>query len=168
MHREYDLSAVNVLVVEDSDFMRSLMADILDALSVGTVVTATNGEEAKGHIEASGDGTGVVFDIVFSDWAMEPVSGIELLNWVREHPNPDVQFIPFIMVSAYSTLEWVIDARDDGVTEFLTKPVSVKTIVARLTSVIEKPRAFVKAAGYFGPDRRRRDIPFDGQDRRKR
>ncbi|MEM6517000.1 MAG: response regulator, partial [Bacteroidota bacterium] len=142
MHREYDLSAVNVLVVEDSDFMRTLMADILDALSVGKVVMAKDGEQAKKLIEESGDGTGVVFDIVFSDWAMQPVSGIELLNWVREHANPDVRFMPFIMVSAYSTLEWVTQARDDGVTEFLTKPVSVKTIVARLTSVIEKPRAF--------------------------
>ncbi|MEM6902196.1 MAG: response regulator, partial [Pseudomonadota bacterium] len=139
MHREYDLSAVNVLVVEDSDFMRSLMADILEALSVGKVVTATDGEEAKKYIQESGDGTGIIFDLVFSDWAMEPVTGIELLSWVREHPNPDVRFIPFIMVSAYSTLEWVTQARDDGVTEFLTKPVSVKTIVARLTSVIEKP-----------------------------
>ena len=33
-------------------------------------------------------------------------------------------------------------------------------------SVIEKPRTFVRTDTYFGPDRRRRDLPFTGPDRR--
>ena len=82
--------------------------------------------------------------------------------------DPEVRYMPFVMVSAYSTLDWVIEARDYGVNEFLTKPVSVKSVVSRLTSIIEKPRAFVKSTNYFGPDRRRRNATFNGPDRRNR
>lgn len=169
MQREYDLSNVRVLVVEDSDFMRLLLADILSELSVGKVVTATDGASAQKELDksVSGKDEAQPFDMVFADWAMKPMDGFTLLKWVRAHENPDIRFVPFIMVSAYSTLEWVTQARDAGVTEFLTKPVSVKTIVARLSSVIEKPRAFVKAKEFFGPDRRRRDAPIPHPDRRK-
>lgn len=168
MAREYDLKGVRVLIAEDSEFMRSLITDILSELSVGETIAVNNGEAAKKALEktAQGDITQPLYDIVFSDWAMQPCDGLELLQWVRSHNNPDIRFLPFIIVSAYSTLEWVTLARDAGVTEFLTKPVSVRTIVARLSSVIEKPRAFVKTGAYFGPDRRRRDVPFNGTNRR--
>ncbi|HCI47969.1 MAG TPA: hypothetical protein DFI00_11790 [Rhodospirillaceae bacterium] len=169
MSKEYDLRGVRVLVAEDSEFMRSLISDILTELSVGDTVAVHNGEEAKAELEKSseGDMSTPLYDLIFSDWAMQPCDGYELLKWVRSHHNPDIRFLPFIMVSAYSTLEWVTQARDAGVTEFLTKPVSVRTIVARLSSVIEKPRAFVKTGQYFGPDRRRRAVPYNGTDRRR-
>ena len=169
MSKEYDLRGVRVLVAEDSEFMRSLISDILTELSVGDTVAVHNGEEAKAELEKSseGDMSTPLYDLIFSDWAMQPCDGYELLKWVRSHHNPDIRFLPFIMVSAYSTLEWVTQARDAGVTEFLTKPVSVRTIVARLSSVIEKPRAFVKTGQYFGPDRRRRAVPYNGTYRRR-
>ena len=170
MTREYDLNGVRVLVAEDSDFMRSLITDILSELSVGEVIAVNNGEAAKEQIQktARGDISIPMFDLIFSDWAMKPVDGLSFLKWVRTHENPDIRFMPFIMVSAYSTLDWVTLARDAGVTEFLTKPVSVRTIVSRLSSVIEKPRAFVKSTQYFGPDRRRRNVEFQGDERRRR
>ena len=170
MSREYDLKGVRVLVAEDSDFMRSLITDILTELSVGEVVSVTNGEAAKEKIqETAGEDISIPsYDLIFSDWAMKPCDGLSFLKWIRSHPNPDIRFMPFIMVSAYSTLDWVTMARDAGVTEFLTKPVSVRTIVSRLSSVIEKPRSFVKSNEYFGPDRRRRNVEFEGEERRRR
>lgn len=167
---EYDLRHLRVLVVDDSEFMLDLFAKIFENLGCRNVVRAENGKEAIDAINLSmEDGRDdKLFDVVFSDWAMEPMNGLELLDWVRMHPNPDIRFIPFIMVSSYSTLDWVIEARDHGVNEFLTKPVSVKSLVTRITSIIEKPRAFVKSTSYFGPDRRRRNVAYSGPDRRKR
>ena len=58
-------------------------------------------------------------------------------------------------------------ARDAGVTEFLLKPLVPRAVVDRLEAVIRRPRAFVRAPDYFGPDRRRRDDPaYDGPRRR--
>ncbi len=167
---EYDLSDLKILVVDDSDFMLGLLIEIFEGLGCKTVIAATDGKDAIDKINtAVEDGReDSLFDVVFTDWAMEPMDGLKLLKWVRDHPNPEVRYMPFVMVSAYSTLDWVIEARDYGVNEFLTKPVSVKSVVSRLTSIIEKPRAFVKSPNYFGPDRRRRNATFNGPDRRNR
>ena len=59
-------------------------------------------------------------------------------------------------------------ARDVGVTEFLVKPFSAKTMARRITVVIEYPRQFVRTDDFFGPDRRRHKISnYTGEERRK-
>ena len=60
----------------------------------------------------------------------------------------------------------MLQARDAGVTEFMAKPVSVKALCARINAIIDAPRPFIRANGYFGPDRRRRVLPFNGPERR--
>lgn len=166
---EYDLRDMRVLIVDDSEFMLDLFVQIFENLGCKSVVRAENGKEAIDAINLSAEeGGNKLFDVIFSDWAMEEMNGLELLDWIRMHPNAEIRFTPFIMVSSYSTLDWVVEARDHGVNEFLTKPVSVKSLVSRLTSIIEKPRAFVKSTSYFGPDRRRRNVEYSGPDRRKR
>jgi DNA-binding response OmpR family regulator len=47
-------------------------------------------------------------------------------------------------------------ARDVGVTEFLVKPITTQNLCARLAEIVERPRPFVRAESYFGPDRRRK------------
>jgi hypothetical protein len=49
-------------------------------------------------------------------------------------------------------------ARDAGVTEFLVKPITAHSLFSRIAEIIERPRAFVRCEGYFGPDRRRKNI----------
>jgi DNA-binding response OmpR family regulator len=60
------------------------------------------------------------------------------------------------MITGHSTAKRVQDARDAGVNEFLTKPVTGRSLVHRLTLLIDQPRAYVRSGDYFGPDRRRR------------
>jgi two-component system, chemotaxis family, chemotaxis protein CheY len=167
---EYDLRELSILVVDDSEFMRELLTHIFTELGCRNVATASDGKTAIDRVNTTvRDGReDKLFDVIFSDWAMQPMDGLEFLRWIRLHPNPEIRYTPFIMVSAYSTLDWVVTARDSGVSEFLTKPVSVKSVISRLSSIIERPRAFVKSTSYFGPDRRRRNVNFSGPDRRKR
>ena len=58
-------------------------------------------------------------------------------------------------------------ARDSGITEFLVKPYTAKTLYDKIEAIIERPRNFVKADGFFGPDRRRKKVNYMGQDRRQ-
>ena len=51
-------------------------------------------------------------------------------------------------------------------TEFLSKPISQQMVLSRVKSAVGKPRMFIDAGEFFGPDRRRRRIPFDGGERR--
>ena len=61
----------------------------------------------------------------------------------------------------------VIEAINAGVNEYLAKPVRPVDLFHRITALIERPRRFIKASTYFGPDRRRRQDPrFSGPWRR--
>src|SRR6185436_2011519 len=107
-------------------------------------------------------------DVIFADWEMEGMSGLEFTTKVRSAPDSPNAFVPILMLTSYTSIERVHAARDAGVNEFLAKPVSAKTVIARLTSVIEHPRPFVRTKSYFGPCRRRRrnDDHFQGPERR--
>lgn len=167
----YDLSKLSVLLVEDSAFMRELMVALLENLDIGEVVTTNNGEDAISELLKStnnGEDDYSTFDVVISDWAMKPMNGLDLLKWIRSNEHEAIKFMPFVMLTAYSTMDWVTEARDWGATEFLTKPVSAKAVAKRLLTVIERPRPFIRTVDYFGPDRRRQKLPFDGEDRRKK
>ncbi|MEM7680184.1 MAG: response regulator, partial [Pseudomonadota bacterium] len=57
-------------------------------------------------------------------------------------------------------------ARDCGANETLVKPISGNGLASRICSMIDNPRPFVSTDDYFGPDRRRKDLPYKCEDRR--
>ena len=168
MSKIYALDQVCVLLVEDSPYMAHLLGSMLKALRIGRVLRARGGIEAQELIDSRVSAMpGQAIDIILSDWHMEPVDGLALLKWVRAHRHENVRFLPFIMLTAAPEVNRVTLARDAGVTGFLRKPVTVDSVVKRLVEVIERPRPFIRTETYLGPDRRHRDLPFDGPDRRK-
>ncbi len=158
----YRLEHLRILIVDDNPHIRQLLRTVLHAVGVKSIDIAEDGVlgfEAFCRLE---------YDLVFTDFQMEPLSGIDLTDLIRtskKSPNP---YTPIIMISAYSDESRVQKARDHGVTEFLAKPFTVERLLERLQKVIENPRPFVKTDTYFGPDRRRKDDPlYDGPERRK-
>ena len=72
------------------------------------------------------------------------------------------------MLTGHSERARVMAARDAGVTEFLTKPISAKGLYQRIVNVVFNPRPFIRTETYFGPDRRRNVNPnYNGPERRK-
>jgi DNA-binding response OmpR family regulator len=104
---------------------------------------------------------------VITDQVMEPISGVEFIYLLRTSKDSPDRFVPVIMVTGASDVGTVNGARDAGVTEFMTKPISARGLYARILEVINSPRAFIRTKTYFGPDRRRREEPYDGDERRK-
>ncbi|TAH33116.1 MAG: response regulator [Alphaproteobacteria bacterium] len=167
----YKLENLQILVVDDSRSMRSLVIEILRELGVGRVNYAPDGASAMKMIDpqsnrSSGFEETFSFDIIISDWMMEPVSGIELLKWIRAHKVESIRYTPFIMLTGYSDQKRIFEARDAGITEFLAKPISVKSLTEHLLTVIDRPRKFIISEKFMGPDRRRRVAPIDFPDRR--
>jgi DNA-binding NtrC family response regulator len=71
------------------------------------------------------------------------------------------------MITGHSTQRRVTEARDVGVNEFLSKPVTARGVLERIGRVVDSPRPFVRSETYFGPDRRRKTDPsYDGPRRR--
>lgn len=167
----YDLKNINVLLVEDSRSMQTLIASMLRSFGVGDVLVCEGGNEAIGILtitQARKKGSDIKgIDIVLTDWLMPQGSGVELLEWIRSHESDSIKFLPVLLLSAYTTQKVVSTARDFGANESLVKPVSGGKLAGRILSIIDKPRPFVKSPAYFGPDRRRQDSAYKGDDRRK-
>jgi CheY-like chemotaxis protein len=152
---------LKILLVDDNQHMRILLIEILRAIGVREVYEAMDGAEALSIMRK------VAIDVVFTDLSMNGLDGIDFVNLLRnsaDSPNP---FCPIVMITGHSTQRRVYEARDVGVNEILTKPITARGVVHRLTLVIENPRQFVRTGDYFGPDRRRRDDPrYNGPWRR--
>ncbi len=155
------LENIKVLIVEDNPFMRTIIRRVLSQFGVRELREADDGADAMDLM------VGFKPDIAIIDWEMEPINGLEFTRWIREGADTPNPFMPIIMVSAHSEQGRVTQARDGGVNEFLVKPLSAKSLMQRVQTVIEKPRSFVRTDHYFGPDRRRHDVPFEGQERRE-
>lgn len=166
----YDLSNFTILIVEDSLYMQSLMASMLKAFGVGDILACESGREAIEILtvlqSTRKSRTLRNVDIVLTDWLMPDGSGYDLLKWIRGHEKDAVRFLPVIVVSGYTTEYIITTARDMGAHETLVKPVSGTALASRICSVIENPRPFIRSTTYFGPDRRRHDMPYKGADLR--
>jgi PleD family two-component response regulator len=149
-----------MLVVDDCNFTRRVSVRILECFGARNVREALDGDDAIDQVIAKKP------DIVLTDWVMSPRSGLHFTHWARTGRDTPDPYLPIIMMSSYSDLDRVKEARDAGVNEFLVKPMAPVDLMRRIQSIIEKPRPFVRNDNYFGPDRRRRMMPFDGEDRR--
>ena len=155
-----DLSQLLILVIDDNKFIRRLLGEILRNFNVRYVIEAEDGADALEKLKLARP------DIIFCDWVMTGMTGLEFTEKIRcasDSPNP---FVPIIMLTGHTSIERVNAARDAGVNEFLAKPVSSKAILSRLIAVIEHPRPFVRTKIYFGPCRRRRKEGAHGPERR--
>ena len=152
--KAYDFSRLNVLVADDCSHMRQLVRTILYAFGCLNVYDAADGTQAISMLQKH------QVDILIVDWMMTPMDGIELTKNIRTAdvaPNP---YLPIIMLTAHTRMQNILQAREAGVTEYLAKPLTPRSLLTRLHMVIDNPRPFVRTARFFGPDRRRKNSSF--------
>ncbi len=152
---------LKLLLVDDNQHMRVLLTEILRAAGVRKIVQAADGMEAMELMRRQ------TIDIILTDLSMAPMDGVDFVRLLRHAPDSPAPYCPVIMISGHTTLRRISDARDAGVNEFLSKPVTVRGVLGRLTQIIEHPRPFIRSNDYFGPDRRRHQNPnYSGPRRR--
>jgi len=160
MQEHQYLEDITFLIVEDNPFMRKIVMRILWAFGAKRVEEAADGGEALKIMET------FMPDIVVLVWEMEPVDGIEFMKMVRDTEAAKNPFIPVIMLTGHAERHRIVTARNAGVNEYLLKPVSARALLSRVQAVIERPRQFVRTKTFFGPDRRRKDMQYQGDNRR--
>jgi CheY-like chemotaxis protein len=156
------LSALKVLVADDNVHLRAIVVSILGGVGISKVEECSDGEKALKLLR------NWVPDIAIVDYQMDPIDGIKFTQLVRNGPNSVNPELPIIMLTGYADKTRVCEARDAGVTELIVKPVTARAVFDRVNAVIYRPRPFIRAEGYFGPCRRRRQDPkFHGPWRRE-
>jgi len=143
------LHSLNILLVDDNQHMRAITSTILQSAGVRNIREMPDGATALTALRDS------PCDLAIVDFNMFPLDGVEFTRLVRNSPDSANPYLPIIMMTGHSEKNRVMEARDAGVTEFVTKPITAKALFDRIQSVIVRPRPYVKTEGYFGPDRRR-------------
>jgi two-component system, chemotaxis family, chemotaxis protein CheY len=154
---------LTIMIVDDNQYMRQLIGHMLRAFEVGLILHSTNARDAFEEIRQTR------IDCLIVDWLMPGgMSGIEFVNLVRTSPKSPKPDIPLILCTGHTEKERVMEARDAGVSEVLTKPVSPRSLMHKLRLAIYRPRPFIISPAYTGPDRRRRkNIKYAGIERRR-
>lgn len=125
---------LTLLIVEDNTDILSFIADQLK--DSYRVLKATDGQKALAKLEKQN------VDIIVSDIAMPNMDGFELLKEVRE--NTLTSHIPFILLSAESSVESKIKGLDYGADAYIEKPFSVNHFRAVIDSLVNNRRALIE------------------------
>lgn len=115
----------HILIVEDRVSVRTMMADYLK--SSFSVSVADNGLEALRLIEQH------TFDCVLLDLMMPTMDGIEFLTILRTKSN-----VPVLVISAKIDENDIVNALDLGADEYVTKPVSMRSVAARIHAIMRR------------------------------
>lgn len=119
---------MKILVVDDYKTMVRIIRNLLKQLEFNNVDEAADGSSALRKLREGN------FDMVISDWNMEPMTGLQLLKEVRADEH--LKSMPFIMVTAESKTENVISAKEAGVNNYIVKPFNAATLKSKLVGVL--------------------------------
>ncbi len=155
------LEAYTVLIADQDTHLSHILKNMLEDMGFARVRLTHSGQHALELLQE------VPFDFLITEWETRHMSGLNLIRHIRKHdesPNPT---LPIIMVSGRAEQTDVLTARDIGINEYIIKPFSAGSVYNRLERIIDKPRQFVVAHDFVGPDRRHKGLPPEGvSDRR--
>ncbi|WP_448549324.1 sigma-54-dependent transcriptional regulator [Thalassotalea fusca] len=122
-------TSYKILVVEDDPEQRQLIVDILSAAKY-LVESADCVEQAILFLKSQS------FDVVFSDWKLGELSGIELLNYVRLN-QPEMGFV---IATAYGTINHAVEAMQKGADDYIPKPFKRQELLLTIEKAISAQR----------------------------
>jgi two-component system, chemotaxis family, chemotaxis protein CheY len=149
-------------VVEDNIHMRRLIRTLLYSFGSREIYEAEDGASGLEAVEMYSP------DILITDWMMPIFDGLEFIQMIRNPEGCSNAYIPIIMLTGHCERKRVTLARDAGVTEFLCKPFSAKSLYERIEHIILNPRPFVRTSSYFGPQKRKVQMGMNAQNRSKK
>jgi two-component system sensor histidine kinase/response regulator len=119
-----------ILIVDDEIFNQHLLLRILrHDYDLGS---ASNGAEALEMLQTE------AYDLVLLDMMMPVLNGIETLIEIRA--NADLAELPVIIISAISETEQVVNAIKLGANDYITKPLDVSMVMARVQTQVALKR----------------------------
>ena len=125
-----DLETMSVLIVDDMQSMRRTVRNMFKQLGLGREIRhAENGKEAWNLLRST------PVDLAVVDWNMPVLNGVELLNRIRE--NREMRDMPVIMITAESEKDIVVEVAESEVDGYLLKPLTMKTLDAKVRQVVE-------------------------------
>lgn len=128
-----------LLAEDEEDLSRALVAVLKhNNYSVDAVY---DGAEALDYIENSENYDGVILDIM-----MPKMDGITVLKTIRSHGNS----VPVLMLTAKAEIDDRVEGLDSGADDYLTKPFSMKELLARIRAMTRRKADTTDSVLTFG------------------
>lgn len=116
-----DTQNLKVLIVDDHMIMRNLVEKNASKVGITNPVFAKDGQDALQKAQSTR------YDIIFADWNMPELSGIELLKEVRA--MNEYEHSAFVMVTAEGEEDKMVEAMSSGATAYIKKPFSEEKFI---------------------------------------
>jgi two-component system chemotaxis response regulator CheY len=124
-----NLHGVKILIVDDSTSWRMALRRALTKIGHLNISESADGTQGLARLRREAD-----FNLIISDWNMEPMDGLEFLKAVRH--DPALRTLPFILTTAEAgggIRNW---AHEAGVSYFMPKPFDVEDLRAAINAAL--------------------------------
>lgn len=129
---------LKILLVDDFEMIRSLLKQALKQLGYTDLTEAVDGVDALEKITSAKD-SGQPFDLVFLDWNMPKMTGIEVVQKCKS--DDALKNIPFIMITAEREQKSVVTALKAGVSDYVIKPFSPRQLSSKIERILTSTTA---------------------------
>lgn len=120
---------MQILVVDDSLTIRSIVKNILNRIGYENILEAENGLNAFEILKQNSD-----IQILITDWNMPGMSGLELVQQVRSFKH--FSEIKIIMITTEGAKQDVIRAIKSGVNDYIVKPFTPNVLSEKLSRIL--------------------------------
>ena len=128
---EMKLEPIDVLVVDDDEILLETAQDTLRSLGA-SAETSSSGAEALRMIRQRAE-LGKEYDFVIIDWKMPDMDGLELARRIRASVG---EKLPILLISAYDWSDIEDDAKQVGISGFVSKPLFRSTLYEKITELL--------------------------------
>ena len=129
-----DLTHLKVLIADDHFLIRQFVRRTLTDAGMTIVDTANDGTEAIELMNKAAEANHV-YDLVFLDWNMPNLSGVDVLSYVRGKPIYHNSAV--VMFTAESEKQNIMKAIKMGATSYILKPISPVELNKKVIEIME-------------------------------
>ncbi|HRN66546.1 MAG TPA: response regulator [Promineifilum sp.] len=126
-------STARILVVDDEIEIADSLAEFLIRKEGFQVDIVHDGQEAIAFLEKSIGGLAEI-DLVLLDMRMPGISGLEVLDWIRGHP--DLRYTRVVLLTAAASNDEKVQALSAGADDYITKPYYMQELLARVKTIL--------------------------------
>ena len=132
MSAAVDLGALKVLIIDDQEFVRTIVKKMLQQIGIGQVVEAHDGNSGLETVERERP------DVVICDVQMRPMDGFGFVKMLRALPFG--RALPVVLLTAHTDAATVGRAKELDVNAFLAKPVLPPALKEKIVKVMSDAR----------------------------
>lgn len=123
----------HLLVVDDEPEIAASLADFLTKKEGYRISIARDGQEAVRFLQRT-VGTPTEIDLVLLDMRMPGMSGLDVLDWIRKHPQ--LKYTRVVLLTAAAGSHEKVEALSAGADDYITKPYYMQELLARVKTIL--------------------------------